>query len=73
MEFEQENGWLDFHDSLLLSPEHQVVLIYPTEQDNGDLYRHVCLINEDGIPQPLTTGEFDVTQLIKWDFKTDYM
>lgn len=73
MEFEQENGWLDFHGSLLLGPKDQVAIIYPTEQENGDFYRHVCLILEDGVLKPLTKGYYDVTQLIKWDFENNEM
>lgn len=73
MEFEQENGWLNFQGSLLLGPEHQIALIYPIEQEDGDYYRHVCLIKEDGKPKPLTTGYYEVTKLLKWDFKNNEM
>lgn len=73
MEFEQENGWLNFHGSMLIGPEHQIALIYPTEQEDGDYYRHVCLINDDGVPTPLTSGYYEVTKLLKWDVVEDEM
>lgn len=72
MEFEQENGWLNFHGSMLLGPEHQVALIYPIEQENGDFYKHVCLF-KDGVPNALTGGYYEVTKLLKWDFKNNEM
>lgn len=73
MEFGQENGWLDFHGPVLVDPENRVAVIYATEQDNGDTYGHVCLIQGDDEPAPLTSGKFEVTRLVKWDFGTDEM
>lgn len=73
MEFHQENGWIDFRQSLLVNPKHHVALIYPTEQDDGDLYGHVCVIQSKGKLWPLTKGKFEVIKLLKWDFESNYM
>jgi len=72
MEFRQKNGWLNFHQSLIINPQHQIALIYPIEQDDGDMYRHVCVIS-NGKVMPITTGKFEVDKLIKWDFELNYM
>lgn len=72
IEFRQENGWLNFRRSLLINPKYQIALIYPIEQDDGDSYRHVCVISNGEI-QPITTGKFEVDQIIKWDFEFNYM
>lgn len=72
MEFRQENGWLNFQQSLVINPQYQIALIYPTEQDDDDMYRHVCVISSGKI-MPITTGKFEVVKLIKWDFELNYM
>lgn len=73
MEFSQENGWLQFYKSLLVHPDHYVALIYRTKQDDGDTYGHLCVIQPDGEMKPITSGKFEVTRLIKWDFETNYL
>ncbi|XP_016661848.1 venom dipeptidyl peptidase 4 isoform X1 [Acyrthosiphon pisum] len=72
MEFRQKNGWLNFQQSLVINPQYQIALIYPTEQDDGDMYRHVCVISSGKI-MPITTGKFEVDKLIKWDFELNYI
>ena len=72
MEFRQENGWLNFQQSLVVNPEYQIALLYPILQDNGDMYRHVCIISSGKII-PITTGKFEVDELIRWDFELNYM
>lgn len=72
MEFQQKNGWLNFRQSFLINPENQIALLYPTEQDDGDMYRHVCVISSGKI-MPITIGKFEVDQLIKWDFELNYI
>jgi len=72
MEFRQENGWLNFRQSFFINPVNQIALIYPIEQDDGDMYRHVCVISS-GKVMPITTGKFEVDKLIKWDFELNYM
>lgn len=72
MEFKQENGWLNFQQSIVINSEYQIALIYPTEQDDGDMYRHVCVISSGKII-PITIGKFEVDKLIKWDFELNYM
>lgn len=73
IEFRQENGWLDFRGSPMIGPENQIALIYPTEQDDGDSYGHVCVLQTNGKLRAMTDGKFEVTKLIKWDFKSNYM
>ncbi|XP_060847595.1 venom dipeptidyl peptidase 4-like [Rhopalosiphum padi] len=72
MEFRQENGWLNFRQSFFINPVNQIALIYPIEQDDGDMYRHVCVISS-GKVMPITTGKFEVDKLIKWDFELNYI
>jgi len=56
----------------VINPQYQIALIYPTEQDDDDMYRHVCVISSGKI-MPITTGKFEVVKLIKWDFELNYM
>ncbi|KAE9529069.1 hypothetical protein AGLY_012023 [Aphis glycines] len=72
MQFEQKNGWLNFRQSLIVNSVDQIALIYPLEQDDGDMYRHVCVISNGKI-MPITTGKFEVDKLIKWDFELNYI
>lgn len=73
MEFHQENGWLDFRESLIFGPDNQIALIYPTEHNDGDSYRHINVIQKDGKLRAITNGKIEVTKLIKWDFKSNSM
>ncbi|XP_025191243.1 venom dipeptidyl peptidase 4-like isoform X2 [Melanaphis sacchari] len=72
MEFQQENGWLNFRQSIIINPVNLIALIYPIEQDDGDMYKHVCVISNGKI-MPITTGKFEVDKLIKWDFELNYI
>ncbi|XP_050530532.1 venom dipeptidyl peptidase 4-like isoform X2 [Daktulosphaira vitifoliae] len=71
--FKQDGGWLTFDESLLIGPEHQIALIYSTTQDDGDKYRHICIVNHDGSLKPLTSGKFTVVKLLKWDLKSNFI
>lgn len=73
MEFRQENGWLDFRRSLMIGPENRIALIFLVEQDNGDSYGHVCVLQTDGKIRAITNGKFEVTKLMKWDFESNQM
>lgn len=73
MEFNQENGWLNFRKSFFVNQEHSVTLIYPVEQENEDSYGHACIINTKGELLPITSGYYEVTKLIKWDFDSSYL
>lgn len=73
MEFFQENGYLDFNQSFLINPNHQVALIYPIEQDDGDSFKHISVSQSKGQLRSITNGKYEVTELIKWDFDLNYM
>ncbi|XP_050439500.1 venom dipeptidyl peptidase 4-like [Adelges cooleyi] len=72
-EFREPNGWLRLEESTLIGPEHQVAVINPTTQADGDNYHHVCVIDQDGKMWPLTSGQFAVVELIKWDAASNYI
>lgn len=73
MEFDQENGWLDFRQKILINPQQMVALIHHTKQDDDDFYGHVCVIQNNGKLLPVTGGKFEVTKLIKWDDESNFM
>lgn len=73
MEFHQEDGWLDFRQTILINPQQRVALIHHTKQDDNDFYGHVCVIQNNGELLPVTSGKFEVTKLIKWDYESNFM
>lgn len=73
MEFNQENGWLDFRKSILINREHWVALVKPVEQEDGDSYGHACIIKTNGELRPITNGHYEVIKLIRWDFEANYL
>ncbi|XP_050438092.1 venom dipeptidyl peptidase 4 isoform X2 [Adelges cooleyi] len=71
--FAQINGWLDFSQIPLVGKNNTLAIIYPEKQINGEFYKHVTLVKPGGQLSPLTSGLFVVSELLKWDIKSDYV
>lgn len=71
--FRQPGGWLDFTQIPLIGPENRLAIIYPVKQSDGDYFRHIVIVELDGKLIPLTSGKFEVIELLKWDKSSNYM
>lgn len=73
MTFNQFGGWLDFTQIPLVDNKHRLAIIYPVKQFDGDMFKHVVVVEPDGHLLPLTSGKFEVIELLKWDVQSNYM
>lgn len=73
IKFAQPGGWLDFTQIPLVGNENHLAIINPVKQSNGDYFRHVVVVESNGTLTPVTSGNFEVLELLKWDVESDYM
>lgn len=71
--FRQPGGWLDFTQLPLVGADHRLAIIYPMKQPNGDYFKHVVIVETDGKLTPVTKGNFEIVELLKWDVPSNYM
>lgn len=73
--FRQPGGWLDFTQTPLIGAEHRLAVIYPTKQpdNDGDYFKHVVVVEPDGQLTAVTSGNFEVVELLKWDVASNHM
>lgn len=73
MKFVQPGGWLDFTQIPLIGDKHRLAIIYPVKQENGENFKHAVIVETDGQMTPVTNGQFEVIELLKWDVESQYM
>ncbi|CAI6356937.1 unnamed protein product [Macrosiphum euphorbiae] len=71
--FSQPGGWLDFTQIPLVGEGHRLAIIYPVRQSNGDDFKHLVVVEPDGKLTPVTSGKFEVLELLKWDVQSNYI
>ncbi|VVC29748.1 Hypothetical protein CINCED_3A012805 [Cinara cedri] len=71
--FNQPGGWLDFTQIPLVGDGHRLALIYPVKQSNDDYFKHLVIVEPDGKLTPVTKGQFEVIELLKWDVQSNYI
>lgn len=71
--FGQRGGWLDFTQIPLVGGDNRLAILYPANQSNGDSFKHVTVVERDGNLTSVTSGRFEVVELLKWDVPTNYM
>jgi len=71
--FRQPGGWLDFTQIPMIGTEHRLAIIYPTKQSNNDYFKHVVVVEPDGKLTAVTSGNFEVIELLKWDVRSNHM
>ncbi|XP_050526616.1 venom dipeptidyl peptidase 4-like isoform X2 [Daktulosphaira vitifoliae] len=67
----QNQGWLDFTQTPLVGINNSLAIIHPVKQANGEFYRHVNLVQPDGTLKALTSGSFEVIELLKWNLESN--
>lgn len=69
------SGWVDLFKPLLFSADGtQMAIILSQQQGTAGGYRHVTLIStKDGHETPLTSGQFVVQSIDKWDARTNQL
>ncbi|XP_063242355.1 venom dipeptidyl peptidase 4 [Bacillus rossius redtenbacheri] len=70
----ESDGWVDlFVPPIFSSDGQRFVIIMPWDQGNGiGRYRHIIQVNaKTFIAEPLTRGQFVVTEILQWDKSQD--
>ncbi|XP_025425520.1 venom dipeptidyl peptidase 4-like isoform X2 [Sipha flava] len=71
--FSQRGGWLDFTQIPLVDDKNRLAIIYPVQQFDGDMFKHIVIVESDSHLVPLTSGKFEVIELLKWDIQSNYI
>lgn len=71
--FRQPGGWLDFTQIPLTGADNRLAITYPVKQVKGDYFKHVVIVENDGKLTPVTSGNFEIVELLKWDVPSNYM
>lgn len=62
----QKGGWIDV-ESPKVSSDGKSFLTLTSQYQGEKWYRHILLYTRDTITKPITSGDFSVDAILKWD------